>query len=376
MLSLYIHIPFCVGKCHYCGFYSTIYTEQLATEYIAALRREAAAYASALKGRTFDSVYLGGGTPTVLSPSQLEKLIVTAHDFFQISRNAEFTAEANPNTVSGGQLTTLLEGGVNRLSLGVQSFSDDVLKTLGRRHNARQAADAFTIARNAGFASIGIDLIYGVPGQTEDEWNGTLDLTAGLQPEHVSAYSLSLDEGSRFMIEAEAGSFALPGDDRVAAMYEHAVEKLDLAGYGRYEISNFSRPGFACRHNMNYWARGEYLGLGPGAWSFIGGTRYHAIADVREYSSRLNAGLPVIVDEEAAGPRQAANESVMLGLRTGRGVDLARFGRDFGDGALRQLEHNAASLREAGLLVREQGRIRLTNRGFLLATEALSRLSL
>ena len=376
MLSLYIHIPFCVRKCHYCGFYSTTYTKPQADEYIASLRLEAASYQRAFVGRTFDSVYMGGGTPTALSSEQLKKLIVTVHEHFQISRDAECTVEANPNTVSGSQLMLLREGGVNRLSLGVQSFNNDVLKTLGRLHTAEEAADAFMLARSSGFTNIGIDLIYGVPGQTAAQWNETLDKTIMLKPEHVSAYSLSIDEGSRFMSEAEAGRFSLPGDEQGVTMYERAVNDLGRAGYNRYEISNFSLPGFTCRHNMNYWERGEYLGLGPGAWSFISGRRYHAIADVREYSLRLKAGLSIIRDEEVANFRQAANETVMLGLRMAEGVDLARFERDFGADTSRQLEENATPLQQAGLLEKTRGRIRLTGRGFLLANEALARLAL
>ncbi len=375
MLSLYIHIPFCVGKCHYCGFYSTTYTLQQANADGSALRLEAAGYQRAFNRLAFDSVYIGGGTPTVLSSKQLEDLIGLLREFFQIARDAEWTIEANPNTVSLDRLMQLRKFGVNRLSLGVQSFNDEVLKTLGRLHTAGEAADAVTLARSAGFTNVGIDLIYGVPGQTAAQWDETLDRAIILKPEHVSAYSLSIDEGSRFMGEAEAGRFALPRDEQVAPLYERAVECLDRAGYGRYEVSNFCLQGFICRHNMNYWQRGEYLGLGPGAWSFIARRRYHAVANVREYSERLNAGLSVIEDEEVVGPGHASNESVMLGLRTAQGVDLARFGREFGADALQQLERNAAPLKQAGLLEGEEGRIRLTGRGFLLVNEALARLS-
>lgn len=375
MLSLYIHIPFCVRKCHYCGFYSTPYTLQQANEYIAALRLEAARCQPAFRHRIFDSVYIGGGTPTVLSPEQFENLTGIIQEHFQISRDAERTIEANPNTVTGRQLGMLRERGINRLSLGIQSFTDDILKTLGRLHSVREAADAYNLARSAGFTNIGIDLIYGVPGQTAAQWKETLDRAVTLQPEHVSAYSLSIDEGSRFMREAEAGRFVLPEDELVATMYECAVENLGRAGYNRYEISNFCLPGFACRHNMNYWERGEYLGLGPSAWSFVAGRRYHTIADVGEYAARMNAGLPAIADEEVVEPHQAANETVMLGLRTVQGVDLARYEQEFGPDVLHRLERNATPLRQAGLLEEAGGRIRLSESGILLANEVLARLS-
>ncbi len=374
MLSLYVHVPFCVGKCHYCGFYSTIYTQEQANEYVAALCLEAANNQHVFYGRTFDTIYIGGGTPTALSSEQLERLVAALNKYFHISKDAEFTIEANPKTVSDSKLTLLQKAGVNRLSLGVQSFNDDVLQALGRVHSAREAVDAVMLARSSGFANIGIDLIYGVPGQTDSQWNETLDRAIILKPEHVSAYSLSIDEGSRFRKETAAGTFALPFDEQVATMYGCAVKNLGLAGYSRYEISNFSLPGFTCRHNRNYWDRGEYLGLGPGAWSFISGKRYRTIADVREYSSRTNAGLPVIGEEEVATLRQAANETVMLGLRTVEGVDLVRYERDFGAAAVQLLGKNAAPLKQAGLIEESKGRIRLTERGFLLADEALARL--
>jgi oxygen-independent coproporphyrinogen-3 oxidase len=323
----------------------------------------------------FDSVYIGGGTPTVLLPEQLRELAGVATERFQIAPGAELTIEANPSTVSEDRLEQLRAGGLNRLSLGVQSFSDDVLTTLGRLHSAREAYDAFVLSRRAGFTNIGMDLIYGIPGQSMAAWNDTLAQAISLKPEHISTYSLSLDEGSRFMVEAGAGRFALPDDEQVAALYEVAVSRLTGAGYERYEISNFSFPGFSCRHNRNYWERGEYLGLGPAAWSFIGNIRYRAIADVHEYIRRLKAGLSVIDEEEIIDSHRAANETVMLGLRTTRGVDLIRYEQRFGAEALKQLARNATPLIDAGLLVEANGCLMFTERGILVANEALARLS-
>ena len=376
MLTLYIHIPFCVRKCNYCGFYSTEYTSQGAEHYLSALRIEAAGYQYVFSQRVFDSVYIGGGTPTVLSAGQLENLIAIAREHFQISDNAEWTIEANPNTVSNRQLALLEAEGINRLSLGLQSFSDDLLKFLGRLHTAQEAADAFMLARNAGFRNIGVDLIYGVPGQTATKWIETLDRVLALKPEHVSAYSLSLDEGSRFMEASAFGRFVLPDDDSVAAQYEHALTKLSDAGYERYEISNFCLPGFSCRHNMNYWDRGEYLGLGPSAWSFIEGRRYRTISDVREYAMRLTEGMTVTDYEEIVVPRQAANETVMLGLRMSQGVDLVRYEQTYGADALRQLQYNAAPLKLADLLTEMGGRFRLAGGGTFIINEVLARLSI
>jgi oxygen-independent coproporphyrinogen-3 oxidase len=374
MLSLYLHIPFCVKKCLYCGFYSTRFSPQQAVAYVSALRLEAARYKDNFSKAVFDSVYIGGGTPTVLSREQWVSIFEIIHENFCLSENVEFTVEANPNTITADSITFLHAHGVNRLSIGVQSFSDRVLKTLGRVHTAAQALEAFKTARNAGFQNIGIDLIYGVPGQSQDDWASSVHQVLALEPEHISTYCLSLDEGSQFIREAEAGRLALPDDDVSASMYEFALRALTGAGYRHYEISNFSLSGYECLHNMNYWKRGEYLGLGPGAWSFISGERYHAVADVHEYSRRLTAGLSIVEDVETAKNGRAAEETIMLGLRTAQGVDLRKYEQEFGPEASRHLESCIASLRDAGLVHVRDGRLMLTDRGVLLSNEAFTRL--
>jgi len=318
---------------------------------------------------------MGGGTPTVLSPDQLGLLVRVIRDQFPIDDRVEFTVEANPSTVTSEKLSLLLAQGVNRLSLGVQSFSDEILQTLGRLHTGEQAADAFRLARSTGFKNIGVDLIYGIPGQTATRWEETLDAAIALKPEHLSAYSLSLDDGSQLMRDAEAGGFTMPDDEVTAAMYEYAVPKLSKAGYAQYEISNFSLPGYECRHNMNYWDRGEYLGLGPGAWSFISGRRYANISDTGEYSKRLSDGRSVIDTEETIGPIPSARETILLGLRTMKGLDLLRFEREYGADLLLRLERNVVPLRDAGLVRVTEGRLTLTGRGILLSNAALARLS-
>jgi oxygen-independent coproporphyrinogen-3 oxidase len=374
MLSLYIHIPYCVGKCRYCGFYSTRYQPEHAAAFIISLRREAAARRAELSHRVFRSIYIGGGTPTVLANEQAAQVLDIIRQHFRIAGDAEFTLEANPNTTTKQGLAAWREGGVNRLSLGVQSFSDELLGALGRPHTAAQAEDAFRLARSAGFQNIGIDLIYGIPGQTMQQWEGTLDRAVSLRPEHLSAYGLSLDEGSQFNDESAAGAFALPDDDIVADMYDRAVATLGSAGYGRYEISNFALPGFECRHNMNYWERGEYLGLGPGAWSFLSGTRFRTIADTAEYTRRLISGESAVIETESPDPEQASHETILLSFRTVNGMDLHRYRRDFGPRVWEQLQGAMAPLIAAGLLRIKEGRARLTDRGIMLSNEALSRL--
>lgn len=375
MLSLYIHIPFCVSKCRYCGFYSTFYSQKSADEFIAALRKEAVLHKSWFAHLNFETLYIGGGTPSILSLEQVSGIMDIIAEHFTMSVDAECTIEANPNSLDAQKLALWKQRGINRLSLGVQSFSDDVLAVLGRSHTAGQAHEAFMLARSAGFENIGLDLIYGIPGQTFSQWEATLDAAIRLKPEHVSAYNLSLDKGSQYSRDAESGRFVLPDDDAVAGMYELALQKLHNAGYARYEISNFSLPGFECRHNLNYWERGEYLGLGPGAWSFINGRRYGTVADISEYAKRLSSNESVVDFEETVGAEAAASEAVLLGLRTMRGLDLRGFELTYGQEQLRHLEEHAAPLKEAGLLFVTEGRMRLTDRGILLSDEALARLS-
>ncbi len=375
MLSLYVHIPFCVKKCLYCGFYSTQYAPALSDAYLSALELEAASYQDTFAGREFDTVYLGGGTPTTLTSAQFERLCTILRNHFSLSASAEITAEANPNTVDAPALDCMRANGVNRLSMGVQSFSDDVLRTLGRPHTAEQARDAAGLARKAGFTNIGLDLIYGVPGQTFEQVTQSLRKAMELEPQHLSAYGLSLDEGSFFAREAEAGRLRLPDDDVTARMYERIVSTLTGAGYGHYEISNFSRPGHECRHNLNYWERGEYLGLGPAAWSFISGKRYGNVSPVSEYCGRLRRGSSPLGAAEDIGPSQAAAEKVLLGLRTDRGVDLGLFEGEHVSHALVGVAKNMGVLRDRGLIILRDGRVRLTERGKLLADEVIERLA-
>ena len=374
MLALYIHTPFCVRKCTYCGFYSTNYAGHSADEYLLSLEREAAGLGRTLSDRVFSTVYIGGGTPVVFSLKQLDVLLSLVSRFFRIEAGAERTVEANPNCVSTEKLALLRDRGITRLSLGVQSLLDPMLSFLGRTHTATQAVEAFRLARNSGFDTIGIDLIYGIPGQTDGQWNDTLNRVVNLGPEHISAYNLSLDEGSLLKAEVEEGRVMMPDDDTVASQYEAARSLLRGAGYEQYEISNFCLPGQTCRHNKHYWQRGEYLGLGPGAWSFIQGRRYRNIPDIREYCLRISRGLTTYVDEERPDDDQTANETVMLALRTTTGLNLEQYTRDYGARRTRKLLERAESLRHSGLIEIVRGQLRLSDRAFPIANELLVRL--
>ena len=302
----------------------------------------------------------------------MEKILSYIKNRFHVSHDAEWTMEANPNSLSNAHLSVAGRIGVTRLSLGVQSFSDEVLRFLGRPHSAKDALGAFRMARDAGFDNIGLDLIYGIPGQSDQQWHETLEQSIKLGPEHLSVYSLSLDEGSRFASCSTEGLLHLPEDVFVNGQYEHALRELKKAGYEQYEISNFSLPGRECRHNLNYWHRGEYLGLGPGAWSFRGGRRYSSIADVRQYCLRLEKGETILDQQETVTEAQAADEMVMLGFRTTDGLDLLAYQERFGAEAAARLEGKAGSFKGAGLVEIGKGSIRLTEKGFLLANEVLA----
>jgi oxygen-independent coproporphyrinogen-3 oxidase len=377
MLGLYIHIPFCVSKCPYCGFFSTHYDNSIADQYLSALLLEIRTHSRFLRDNTVGSIYIGGGTPTTLSPDQLSRLFTIINEHAHLTADGEITLETNPNTATENSLFLLKSLGVTRLSIGIQSFSDEVLALLGRVHSAGQAVAAVHAAREVGFGSIGIDLIFGVPGQTEEHWSKTLEAAISLNPEHISAYSLSLDEGSQWCLAAKNGIGEPPDDDTSANMYATAREFLGSHGYHQYEISNFCLPGYECRHNVNYWDRGEYLGLGPGAWSFIGNRRWANIADVDQYVSRLRSGITVQDRDrdESVNSEQAALEKLFLGLRKTSGVDLATYGSQFGGGALDTLLSRIGELERAGLIKIQKGTLVLTGRGMLLSNDVLSRIT-
>lgn len=374
MSSIYVHIPFCIRKCPYCAFYSVAYSHGDADSYLAALDREAGFYAEGWRGRSFGTIYIGGGTPTVLSPDQLSRLFTIIRKHFTVTDNVEITVEANPGSITEEKLGVLFASGVNRLSIGVQSFSDDMLRAIGRIHTALDAQRAVVEAREAGFKNIGIDLIYGIPGMSVSIWRDSLACAVSLGPEHISVYCLSLDEGTYFTAMAGAGMLSLPGEDLTSSQYELAVYMLSAAGYRRYEISNFSRPGFECRHNLNYWSRGEYLGLGAGAWSFTNSIRYMNIADLWRYCTTVLSGYRPVCFEERIEGEEAAEETIMLRLRTAEGLELSGLARAYGDRFLNRIMGRIPLLEQQDFISLSDGRMRLTDRGMLIADSVMERL--
>lgn len=376
-LSLYVHIPFCTRKCRYCDFASLAGSSIPPEEYVAAMLRE-----MALRRQSFPrqpetaTLYIGGGTPSLLAPHLIGSLIDAAAEHYALSATAEITLEANPGTVTMESLAGYRSAGVNRLSLGVQSLDDGLLEMLGRFHSAAEARQAVSMARAAGFDNLGIDLIHSLPGQSLTAWELTLAEAVALGPEHISAYGLSIEEGTPFHAMMEQGELELPPEETAARMLETTMERLPAAGYAQYEIANFSRPGRQSRHNRVYWQRGNYLGIGAAAHSFLRaplfGRRWNNPSLPQDYLHALAAGnLP---DEQVMllSRRDAMGEAVFLGLRLLEGIDPAAFADEFGESLETAYPGVLKRHIADGLLQETDGRINLTKRGLLLANRVFA----
>lgn len=384
MRGIYIHVPFCVRKCTYCDFYSVAASASAARDFCGLLVREIELFearypADAAAGA--DTVYFGGGTPTVLPPRFLCGLLAAVGRRFRIAPGAEATAEANPGTVAGGDLRELRAGGFNRLSVGVQSFSGVTLRTLGRIHGAQEIVRIFADARAAGFDSVGADLIFGVPGQDAAGWREDVERTADLRPSHVSAYALTPEPGTPLHAAVARGELRVPDDDDVGAMYEAARRVLSRAGYGQYEISNFALPGAECRHNIKYWRREGTVGLGPAAHGLIfpGGHAPHGLRtstppSLAEYGARIRGGRLPWEETRVCDIEDAWKESLILGLRMTAGVDMMEVERRAGPPP-EPLRAAVDELVRAGLLRREGLRLRLPGDRLFVSNEILARLA-
>jgi oxygen-independent coproporphyrinogen-3 oxidase len=405
-LSLYVHIPFCSLKCSYCDFNSYAGLEELVRPYVDALITEMALWSHFARARRIATVFFGGGTPSLLPIEELERTISAIHDRFALEPEAEVTLEANPGTVDLEYLRRLVALGVDRLSLGVQSFHDEELATLDRIHSTAEAEEAYRWAREAGVQRINLDLIYGLPQQPFDfaqdrpfdsaqdrpmeRWQASLERAIELGPDHMSLYALTVEEGTKLAYDIDHGRVPEPDGDAQAAMYEWSEERMAAAGYRQYEISNWARPGQECRHNLVYWRNGDWLGLGAGAHSHLGGFRFADVYSPRRYvqlvQETAGAGLPYATDVapllksmrqvtclEEQTPELAMADTVILALRLNEGLSAADFHARFG----RELEEvygaTLAEMDSLGLIERANGRLRLTPRGRLLANEVFVR---
>lgn len=321
MESLYIHVPFCTRKCGYCDFFSVEYDEDLVERYLNALEKEIQFYSEKL--RALKTVYIGGGTPAVLSENGLERFLNAVSGNIRLKDGYEFTIEANPGTLSDKKIDIMKNYLINRISIGVQSFNDEMLATLGRSHNAQEAEDAIRLVSGK-FANISIDLIYGIPGQDVAFWEETLKRTTSYNPTHISAYELTPEEGTPLFSGITAKKIKMPEEESILRMYEKAAGILSDSGYNHYEISNYALSGFESMHNLNYWRRGEYIGLGPSAHSFLDGTRYKNAVSIMDYCQKLDSGIAPFEDVTALSDADEIKEMIFLGLRVAEGIDLGK----------------------------------------------------
>jgi len=318
-------------------------------------------------------MYFGGGTPTVLPPAALGRLLRALEARLALAADAEITVEANPESATADTLAELRQAGFNRLSIGAQAFDDEVLAALGRRHDAARAADAVRHARAVGWDDISVDLIFGVPGQSSRQWAATLERTVGLRPEHISTYCLTIEPGTEFHRQYMAGELTSVGEELELEMYSAARTMLSAAGYEHYEISNFALPGRRCRHNEKYWCAGDYVGLGAGAHSGVSGVRWANAADPQDYIAALDRGRFPVVYAERLSARRKMDEALILGLRTARGACLTQVGVQSGRDAAREYRTGIRQLVSAGLATTDGSRVVLTERGMALANEVAIR---
>lgn len=368
-LGLYIHIPFCKQKCVYCDFYSLSGNESRMDDYTDALCAHLLETAPFAAGHSVDTVYFGGGTPSYLGEKRLVRLLKVIFKKYHVARDAEITLEANPDSAGDWKtLKALRKAGVNRLSLGMQSACDAELQKIGRVHTMAQVRAAVEAARRARIENLSLDLIYGLPGQTLEQWQKNLAAAVDLAPEHLSCYGLKVEEGTPLFARRETAG--LPGDEAQADMYLHTVDYLARHGYQQYEISNFARTGRESRHNLKYWLLEEYAGFGPGAHSDFGGVRYAYERDLERYIRGVKEHTPMLSESERIPPLDRDTEWVMLGLRTVRGLDPREFETRFRRRFSCFLPFLTQCM-QAGYAVQEEGRWHLTPRGFLVSNQII-----
>jgi oxygen-independent coproporphyrinogen-3 oxidase len=368
VLGVYLHVPFCAAICNYCNFNRGLFDEPLKTRFVDALIQE---IAHAPRGLSADTIYFGGGTPSLLTPHEIESIIQAVRSTFDLAPDAEVTLEANPETVDVSRLEGFRRAGINRLSYGVQSFNDDDLKRLGRMHSAARAEQAVTMAREAGFDNVSLDLMMWLPEQDVAQWLLSVDKAIAVGPEHMSLYILEVYPHLPLKQEMDVRRWTQAEDDTAAEMYDLSMALLDRAGYEQYEISNVARPGYESLHNLKYWADGEWWGFGPGAHSTVDGSRWRNVSGTEEYVRRIGSGAGVVAERRTVPADERLGDALFTGLRLNRGVDISALSQQYGIDIWARFGERLAPFRDAGLLVAEGDRIRLTRAGMLLANEVM-----
>ena len=368
-IGLYIHIPFCLKKCNYCDFASVAGRMELLPAYLHALETELAMRRSDWPEREVSTIFLGGGTPSLLPPEAYGRLMEAVHNAFSVHPYAEISLEANPGTVTAEKAAAMRAAGFNRISMGVQAAQDELLASLGRIHRRRDAEEAAILFADAGFRNLNVDLMFGLPGQTMEMWRETLTFALSLPVSHLSCYSLSIEEGTPWgelyrIKQLEPASEAL---DR--SMYHEMRNRLDASGFGQYELSNFAKPGFSCRHNLIYWNRREYLGIGAGAHSLMEETRFANTASPDAYIRGMETGVPSMSEESALTPAEALSERMFMGMRLTEGLGLDLVSREFGLDVSARFAGEISRLIEQGLVQADGPLLRLTEKGLDLANQ-------
>lgn len=375
--GLYLHIPFCRRKCRYCSFFSVAPQAGEMVALIAALHQQIdqCARLPEMQALVFASLFFGGGTPSLLPVEALVEVLAHCRRSFNWSgEEPEISIEVNPGTIDGQGLAALRRAGFNRLSIGIQSLDDGELSRLGRIHNRIQALDCLRAARDAGFANLSGDLMYGLPGQTPASWRRTLEELLACAPQHLSLYELTVEEGTALCAALADNPVLLPPEETVLEMMDITQRLVDGGGWPRYEISNYARPGYQCCHNVNYWHNGSYLGLGPGAVSGLNGERRAAVADLHRYCQRVGQGQSVWEEVERLQPEAAFRETVIMGLRMTAGVSIEGLCQRFAIDLPSYYGTVFTRLVDQDLLLREGDRIRLSSRGLALANRVMAEL--
>ena len=372
-IGVYLHSPFCVSHCTYCDFYTRAFNGESQVRTFARALAEGIRLSSQdlqVAGRSVDTVYFGGGTPSLLTAGDLETVMQALHAAFRLEPGAEISIEANPESVTQEKLADFRSLGINRLSLGVQSFQPAILETLGRAHSAQRARQAFQEARRAGFENVSFDLMLALPGQNLEILNQDLTTAADLAPDHLSAYLLEMDKETALRARIERGELKPPTEDEAADMYERTCSSLTRAGFRHYELSNFALPGKECRHNLKYWTDLPFVGFGPSAWSYLDGRRFREAADLEGYLDAVRRGAAPKREVTEGEARERIDEALFAGLRLVDGVDLANLGRNYGvEDPLGDRRQAVSDLEEAGFVSLEAGRLRLTRRSYTIANE-------
>lgn len=371
-LGLYLHIPFCIQKCGYCDFLSAPAGREEREAYVQALEKEIRSYGDFAGGYRVSTVFVGGGTPSCLEASQTERIFEAVKDTFEIERMPEISMEMNPGTVTKEKLQTYKNCGINRLSIGLQSVRDSNLRLLGRIHTYEEFLESFRLAREAGFQNINVDLISSLPGQTEEFWREELKTIAELSPEHISVYQLILEEGTTFYEKYAAHPELLPDEETSRAIYQATEEVLGQYGFHQYEISNYAKEGRECRHNLKYWERDDYLGLGLGAASMVRNIRMNNTGDMKTYLEKCGEPKTMRTDVQFLEEPRQIEEFMFLGLRKTRGISKKEFRRVFGRDIELVYEKALKKLFSSGMLLEKKDRLYLSKEGVLLSNAVLS----